>query len=639
MIDLLINEIRKDKVKILKFVADNSKLKPGIYFKVNVDEPFDLDNFNDFFVVDTASLDTSTFRCNLDVNKRKELIDYIAERDILAGLLNDDANKTIDGNSKKVLSSVYQTLCISNKFLNFPNEKLKSVDDFIELINSKGFDSLKDIGNKMEKTLRLKKLKIETKEIWDSIDFANSDARISQIELIKEYIKSNFESVIEFAKMQNVSSAGKLKIFFYSNTDKIEDSIEAYDREYNYYLSNYIFNKDTTMVIDGELKGSIPFGFNNNEAKPMIKPKRTDFSYVKYHSLSEALETKLAYDLLKLISDNRGAKLIGLDGISSDEMFECNLDEFVKTYESNKSLYFKLHYKEKFIEDYDLISETETKSNRIEAKKIDCINYLNEDRPFIKKGNYEDKSRSKFNTKELISYVMHSRTDYLNKYSEYSPYGFSLSDKGAVMLENRYGVIFEKYKYIIHDFLKSYTAKSSITDKVLNEFTKECNDIYFNTMFASDYFMLNLTEILNIKLNLLERYRKEHDLLIMLDTMKTKMLNLKEDNSNVLVIENDSEFYFLLGQIAYYVETQSKGDLDFGIFKFYTEKRTYINARNYLLQRLEVYSYKINLHNKLFKSIMEAILLYKANDDIRKHSESFYLGICCDNIFYKKNNN
>lgn len=636
MIDLLINEIKKDKAKVLKFVSDNSRLKQGIYLKINVDKPFNSNSFFNFFIVDTSTLDTSRFVCNLPFNERTSLIDYVLERDIVSGILNDDANKTIDGSNKKILSSVYQTLCISNKFLTFPNGKLKSINDFIKHINDKGFDSLIDIGSKMDKTLRLKKLKIEPKDILEMIDFANSEFRINQIELIKNYIKNNFESIVDFVKKQNVSSTDKLKIFFYSETGKIEDSIDAYNREYKYYLSNYIFNKDTTLVIDGQIKGSISYGYNNSTVKPLIKPRRTNYSHVKYHSLDEALDTKIAYDLLKLISENRGAKLIGIDNIGSDEMFNCQLDDFVKVHNSNKSLYFKLNFKDKFIEDYDLISESQSRKDRIESKKINCLNYVNKSKVFLKKGNFEDESRSIFTTKELLSYMIHSKTENFVKYSEYVPYGLSSSNSGSVMLENRYGVLFEKYKYKIHEFLKSYNTKENMSDRLLDNFTKECLDVYFNTMFTADYFLINLSEMLNIKLNLLNKYRKEHCLIHMLNEVKEKMNSLKEDLSSGVKIENDSEFYFLLGQVVYYIESLSKGDLDFGIFKFYTEKRISKHVKNYLIQRLEVYGFKINLHNKLFKSVMEAILIYEAKDDIRKHSESFYLGVCCDNIFYGK---
>lgn len=641
MIDLLINEIKKDKAEILNFIADNTKLKQGIYLKVNIDKPFNRINFKDYFIIDKKDLDKSNYKCELAGLERNNLIDYVTTRDVLSGLLNDDANKTIDGNSKKVLSSTYQTLCVSNKFTTFPNDKFDSVEDFIKIINEKGFEALENIGSKIEDTLQLNKLNVNMTDLNALIDFSKSDFRINQIKLIKKYIVENFGEIISFVESQNLSAASKTKLFFYSDTRTVEDDLEAYDREYNYYLNSYIFNKGTTVVLDGEIKGSIPYGFNNSEAKPFIKPRRTNFDYVKYHSIKDALDTKLAYDFLKIVSDNRSAKMIGIDRICDEELFDCNLDDLVKLYKSNKQMYFKLHFKDKYIEDYDLVSNRISDKIINSAKKIKCINYLNESKDFSKRGNFEKTDRSEFYIKELLSFLVFSKTESLTKYDDYSSYGLTSSEKGSIMLENKCGVLFEKYKYLIHDFLISYNCKDNLVDIIMDKFAKECIDAYFNTMFASDYFYFNLLELLNIKLNLLKKYREGHSLIIMLENMKEKLFNLKDNNLEQITIKDDSEFYFLVGQVAYYLESQSKGDIDFGILKFYTEKRTHSNIKKYLLQRLEVFGYNVSLNNKSFKAILESVLKYEAKEDINKNSESFYLGVCCDNVFYrtKKNNN
>lgn len=639
MIDLLINELKKDKTEILKFIADNTKLKQGIYLKVNVDVPFDKTSFKNYFIIDKKDLDKSNYKCELVGVDRNNLIDYVTTRDILSGLLNDDANKTIDGNSKKVLSSTYQTLCVSNKFTTFPNDKFDTVNDFIEIINSRGFEALENIGAKIVDTLQLNKLNVNMEDLHSLIAFSKSDFRVNQIKLIKKYIVENFGEIISFVESQKLSAASKTKIFFYSESELIEDNLDAYNREYNYYLNSYIFNKGTTVVLDNEIKGSIPYGFNNSDAKPLIKPRRVNFDYVKYHSISEALDTKLAYDFLKIVSDNRSAKMIGIDRVCDEQLFDCNLDDLVKLYKANKQIYFKLHFKDKYIEDYDLVSDRVSDKVINSAKKIKCIDYLNETKEFSKRGNFEKTERSEFYIKELLSFLVFSKTESLTKYDDYSSYGLVSSDKGSVMLENKCGVVFEKYKYLIHDFLTSYTCKENLVDTIMNKFTKECIDAYFNTMFASKYFYFNLSELLNVKLNLLNKFREGNSLTIMLQNMKEKLLNLKDGELEQITINNDSEFYFLLGQVAYYLESQSKGDIDFGILKFYTEKRTYSNIKKYLLQRLEVFGYKISLNNKTFKALLEVVLNYEAKEDMNKNSESFYLGVCSDNIFYRTKKN
>ena len=262
---------------------------------------------------------------------------------------------------------------------------------------------------------------------------------------------------------------------------------------------------------------------------------------------------------------------------------------------------------------------------------------MNTSKDFKKKANFDDNVKSEFNVKELLSFIIHSKTDSLNKYSNYESYGLMSSSKGSVMLENKNAILFEKYKFMLHEFLISTNSSEELTNTIIGEYTKECICAYFNTMFASEHFYLKLCELLNIKLNLLNKYRKGHPLLNTLEYSKSKLLNLK--SGETIQIENDSEFYFILGQLSYYIESQSKGEIDFGIFKFYTEKRYAEHIKNYLIQRLEIFGYKISLHNKVFKDILDLVLSYTPSTDILKHSEAFYIGICCENIFYKKNDN
>ena len=637
MIDLLINEISKDRESVTEFIIDNTSLKNGIYIKVNIDEPFDGKEFKDYFVVSGKHTNESDYQCELDLKEKDSLLKYIRERDILSGLLNDDANKTIDGAGKKILSSTYQTLFISNKFIQFSEKsKIKSAEEFCNLICEKGLNSYRTIGDKIRETLRLKKLKHEDLELEESLSFAESEERLCEIDLIEDYLKANFENILNFVNEKKISSADRTKIFFYSKSRKIDDSIDAFKRESSYYLSNYIFNKSTTELVDGELKGSISYGFNNNEAKILLRPKRMNISFVKSHSLNEALDVKFAFELLKLISDNRSARMFAFDNMTEENLFTCNLDKLVDFSEYNKSMFFKLHFKDKYIEEYDLISEKFKTSNVTGKKTINCKNHLNNNFEFLRKSDGDKERKSEFTIKQLLAFIIHSKYETLNKYSEYNSYGLMLSDKGVMTLERKNAIIFNKYKYKMHEFLSDSTPSESLINFIVDDFTKETILAYAGTMFISPYYRTKLTELINIKMNLLEKYRKEHELLMTLTSMNEKLEKLKKEEVDSIVIESDAEYYFLMGQVSYYLETQTKGDTNFGILKFYTEKRIDKRLKDYLIKRFEMYSYNINLHNKFFKGVLTAVLGYKPTVDISKKIEVFYSGVCADNMFYKK---
>lgn len=637
MIDLLINEVNKNRELVSQFIIDNTSLKNGIYIKVNIDEPFDGKSFKDYFIVSGKQTNEADYQCELELDEKDKLVKYIKERDILSGLLNDDANKTIDGSGKKILSSTYQTLFISNKFIQFSEKsKIKSAEEFCNLICEKGLNSYKTIGSKIRETLRLAKLKHEDVELEEILSIAESKERFMEIDLIEKYLKVNFENILNFVNAKKVASSDKTKIFFYSKSKTIDDSIEAFKRESSYYLSNYIFNKSTTELVDGELKGSISYGFNNNEGKILLRPKRMNISFVKSHSLKEALDVKFAFELLKLISDNRSAKMFAFDNITKESQFNCNLDELVDLSKYNQSMFFKLHYKEKYIEDYDLISEKSGVSNITAKQTIDCRNYLNSNFEFARKSDDDNEKKSEFTIKQLLAFIIHSKHEALSKYNEYMSYGLMISDKGVMILERKNAIIFNKYKYKIHEFLLDSTPSDDLIDCIIDDFTKEVILAYAGTMFVSSYYRTKLTELINIKMNLLHTYRKEHELLMTLDNMNNKLEQLKKEEIDSINIENDAEYYFLMGQASYYLESQNKRDTNFSSLKSYTEKRIDKHLKNHLIKRCEMYNHNINLSNKCFKQVLTAILGYNPAVNISKKVEAFYSGVCADNVFYKK---
>lgn len=637
MIDLLINEVNKNRELVSQFIIDNTSLKNGIYIKVNIDEPFDGKSFKDYFIVSGKQTNEADYQCELELDEKDKLVKYIKERDILSGLLNDDANKTIDGSGKKILSSTYQTLFISNKFIQFSEKsKIKSAEEFCNLICEKGLNSYKTIGSKIRETLRLAKLKHEDVELEETLSIAESKERFMEIDLIEKYLKVNFENILNFVNAKKVASSDKTKIFFYSKSKTIDDSIEAFKRESSYYLSNYIFNKSTTELVDGELKGSISYGFNNNEGKILLRPKRMNISFVKSHSLKEALDVKFAFELLKLISDNRSAKMFAFDNITKESQFNCNLDELVDLSKYNQSMFFKLHYKEKYIEDYDLISEKSGVSNITAKQTIDCRNYLNSNFEFARKSDDDNEKKSEFTIKQLLAFIIHSKHEALSKYNEYMSYGLMISDKGVMILERKNAIIFNKYKYKIHEFLLDSTPSDDLIDSIIDDFTKEVILAYAGTMFVSSYYRTKLTELINIKMNLLHTYRKEHELLMTLDNMNNKLEQLKKEEIDSINIENDAEYYLLMGQASYYLESQNKRDTNFSSLKSYTEKRIDKHLKSHLIKRCEMYNHNINLSNKCFKQVLTAILGYNPTVNISKKVEAFYSGVCADNVFYKK---
>lgn len=634
MIPLLVKQINKNKENVIKFVEDNLKIKEGIYLKVDIDTPFDENNFKDYLIVDDKNSFSSAMTFDNTVDK-KRLSEYFNKRDYMSKILNEDANKCIDVPIKRCLSTVYLTLAISLKTSPYNGDgKFKKSSDFYNHFNKSITSAYLNIGSKINETLSLDKLKKQynySNIFWNNLlNQTNSEDRKKQILLIDKYINDNIDKIFTFVSKKELISSSHIKIFFYSSSGKIDDSIENYKKEEFYYLSSSLINKGQVEIIDGELKGSIPLGFNNNPSKPFLKPKHMNFNFVELYTIEEALDIKLAFDLMKVINDKRSSKMFAFDNLDSEEQFKCDLDELINI--NNKSLMLKLHFKDKYVLEYDLRSCIPNLENTVGNKIIECINYFSNN-IFEKRKQNNNELSSIFTFRELIAFIMFTWENKINSYSDYSFYGPS-KDIGSMTLENKCKFLFSKYKYTINEILnKRFLSEEDINflKRMIDEYIKS----YVFSMSYSKDFRRGLIELLNIKMNLL---REDCEEIMFLNIMKKKIIDFINNNID-LEIESDQEFYFLLGQMAYYLESQSRGDIDFGVFKFYTNKKDVNLLKKYLIQRFERYSYRINLNNNRFKKIFNLLINYIPNQEITKFQEQFYMGICTDNIFYMKKEN
>ncbi|MBN1069490.1 hypothetical protein DVW02_16140 [Clostridium botulinum] len=639
MIPMLVHEINKDRDKINEFILDNTKIKEGIYLKIDIDKPFDTNNFTDYLIVDS----TCTFenaKNNVYISNREELIEYFKERDYRSWILNDNANKCLDIPDKKCLSTVYLTLGLKLEKIQYSNsdkKKFKSSEDAYthlnETVTSKYINMGQIIHDKFKLSEMKRKFNFVDKNLNDYIERANAEDRKEEILLVDNYIKNNLDNIFKFVKSQNLKKDHKMKIFFNSSSNKINDTIENYRLEEALYLAYSLINKSDVDYIDGQLKGSLSLGYNNNKKKPFSKPKFMNFEFVNYYTFQEAIDIKIAFDFMKVINDRNGAKAFGLNNITSKDQFTTDVDDLTKIFD--KSLIIRLNFKDKFIEEYDLRASVEGNLNPIGLEMINCINYLNPNFEFKRKPqskNSDNNATSTFKIMELIAFIMFTWTSSLNLYSNYQPYGVN----GSADLENRCRILFSKYKYVINDILdkKDLDKKNIIS---LKKIIKEYIGAYIDSMNSSKNFKYGLKDIFNYKLNILNKIEKEEcEEIMLLNIMKEKEVELLNKEPK-FIINSDEEFYYTLGQLAFYIESQSNGDCDFGVFKFYVNNKKINLLKSYLTQQMERYSHKITLKNVRFKRVYSEAMDYTPKEDIRMFREIFYMGVCADNMLWKPN--
>lgn len=652
MVDLVISEIKKDRDRVIDFIYSNVKPKEGIYIVVDIDKPFDDSNFSNYLVVDKkVDRFISAFVAENCLDK-DTLRSYIAERDFMSKLLNSDANKAIDAPNKKILSTVYMCLSFNSKTASLNGKtEIETIEGLTNHIIENGLGYYRNIRSKVDEALSLKKNEKYCKDIIDALEYSQHAKRLGEIDEIEFYIKGNLEAIVSFAQKKGLPADGVVKIFFTSLSGKIDDSKEAYTREENFYLYRCLLNSKDLQVINGKLKGTTVYGFNNNTKKTGIKPLCLNINLTKYLSMDEAMDYRIAFQFLETVSVNNGARAFGLDMTSKDLQFandvednineKINITDFTHNVEE-KGLVFKLHYKDKNIIMASTNAFVSGGKKYIANKRINLKNYLsNKELDFI-----VDKEKSKDDTVivknptvvELLARIGFCWSKNLNFYSDFGAYNTRSIPRSHNLAANM-EIIYNKYQNLMHSFLYSITPDISTTSMIINNYVDECINTYINDANNYEYAVSTLIRLLNYKLNLVDEFKVEGNGLILLniaDRIREKLEKAVDEGID-FDFENEAEYYYTLGQLAFYVEYQVQKKLDLSPFKEYTSRRTAKDMVNHLITRMDLYGYSINPSNKVFRAVASKVLLTgEITGKVRDNLTFFYGGIASDNIFLRK---
>lgn len=117
--------------------------------------------------------------------------------------------------------------------------------------------------------------------------------------------------------------------------------------------------------------------------------------------------------------------------------------------------------------------------------------------------------------------------------------------------------------------------------------------------------------------------------------MKQKIKAIEEEND--FIIEDDNEYYFFIGQIAYFIERQSKTSIERCLksIKLYEDKTNSKILKEYIINRFSIYSYGLNENYNMFTKIFSNILECEPKTNIKKNLKCFYLGVYFKNVIMK----
>lgn len=654
MLDLLIREINKDKDRVERFIIENATPKVGIYILADIDKPFRSDGTVNYLVVDKKTSRFVEAKVNGDCKDVDVFRAAIAKRDSLSKLLNAASNKAIDAPAKKILSTTYQALTINAKTAALEGKEKDGSDTLewlIEHICEAGLGYYRDIKIKICEVLDLKNNSEYCLDIVKDLEYAESEARLTELSLIEAYIRENLGAIIDFAKNLGIPTGGVIKIFFTSSSGRLDDSIEAYKREEAYYFYRSLLNADGVEVVDNELVGTTVYGFNNNAKKTGIKPLTMNINLRKYLTMEKAMDYRTAYQFLQTISENNGARAFGFNvmrdtlqfaGEDVDTISEnITIEDFTKDV-GNKGLIFRLHFKEKYIVKATTNAHVFNPTETIGKRKVPLKNYFGDKEILFNLDKESAKAEtvavSKPTVKELLARIGFCWYKNLNTFSEYGAYGIG-NESGSYNLARDMEGIYGKYSYVLDSFFKSKVSDVKLAKRELVDYVDECIRCYVDNMHGAESSMQGLRRLLNYKLSLIEEFKIEGNDLIMADLareLEEKMLKIVEGEAE-LDCDNEVEYFYALGQLAFYAEYQVQKTLVLSPFKEYTNKKTVGDLTDYLTTRLDLYGYNINPGTKAMQNLASKILL---NGDrtlrVKNNLTALYGGFLSNNVFLRK---
>ncbi|MTT31378.1 hypothetical protein GMB86_05010 [Terrilactibacillus sp. BCM23-1] len=613
--------VEEDKSIIL----DQYKLKEGIYLLLDYRQTWEqnLSNIIERFTI----IDKD------DTYVNKSLKEKFRELDYYSSVLFDDSNKMIDLPARKIHSSTplaffmkEQTFLFSKseeemtnaelKKVLFPEQLKEHIKQFYEKIDTSDekFLDLYPITARMKKDKEIQLLKRDQffsenyPQLVSAITNKERKARNCQI---KDFLITNIDHLMKWLKdiKQKHPYKNYVKIFF-------EAPLEDYQLENQLYLIPRIFTVNQFSAIDGSNIVGLPSGdITVNSKKPFLKLKTMQAEVPLRISVNEAIARKDLYKWLesqgkfkvqmypynKLFKfnddDKEGMYHLTLDADTSVVYFENvpfnpaqqKINIPIKMVEYNKE---EKEYKEL---DYNITDREE------------LYHYIN--RCFFKKqmnGNWLTKEVevNDFMTPTLQSIFLQSRQAW-----------FDLLNKGTVLT------------------LKPMVNR--MTWQIINELLMQFEGNNMKAILQSYYLRLGLLDFLNEKIGDM----KGKDVMDQLSELYN-VTNEVLDNKELFKIQSDNQFYYLVGQLTYYLASQSESaNMTHDLYNPVLLAFEKVDKMKERLEELRsLYSYRIYHSNYRFNYSFAAVMGYQPSTKVSPINKELLLaGLLSENLFFKKN--
>lgn len=565
-----------------------------------------------YIIVDICE-DEMKMREPFDINFDKKTGKILGsnERDYNKARMYDYYSKLIEMNKPIDLKKTIH----SNNYLSFSLKK-ESIRN--KKLNNEIIDNFYDI---LKEPMTKYQSKMKSREIYKKLEGDIGKVDGALLERIRSWIKDNIFKIDIGEKSKDY-----LKIFF-----RFEDenkTIELYKKESDRYLIPNIYNKnDYNEIIDDKVFGFPSDNMGLNAKKPYLDNKTRKINIPYLIDSDEALLQKKFFDYLSGYATRQQYNIyINTDKekkITRDNIKAMKNGELLEE-DDFKGIYLRIQKGTSLeIIDCDIIS-----TYKFDLKKaFDYKAYIDIDLELSQGKNVEFYSKyyNKHDIQELLNEVYFSKFLKGNYFNDAKNIKLNDDVKKRNLLMCRNSIFNWLYKGYFND-IEAVLNRSSL-ELIKNSVVNESN------VLAIHQF--------NLRWSFIEYFKGEEKMADFLNNIKANLkakINYKEGkNQNLDKIENDMEYYFAVGQTAYYLLSLSKSSNKNQslINPFLNAKNDYVVKDN-LRKLYKKYNYAISINNK-FKKLYSMVLGYKPKDKVDQ--DMLLAGFLSNNLLYEKNEN
>lgn len=495
MLDFCLNTFKKEyDEKGDALILDRYTLAPGIYILVDKDTGK---------VIESVTITKENCR-------DEEYLQKFAKLDYLSKVIN--TNKVIV--NKKIHSNNYLSFFVKAENI-IPNSK-----GSMEL-------EISDIDNHYDVLANFKG-NGKTKKMYELVTKEVNDIDVVSLNKCRDWIKNNITTLVD--KYKVTKDVNYVKVFF-------QEDISVYERESKRYITPRIFNNNKYNKFTQDGVYGVPdnnFGLNTKKPYMMLKGKLVEEPMLV--TLKEVELMKKFFDYLLCLVESQ-PKLTNVY-ISEDALMPIANEDVLTEDFDGVFMHITKALNEAEIVDFDIVERFNPK---VKINVMDVISTFEdgENKNPIKYGEITTMAE----VKDCIDSI------FFNGYLKRNIFS-SAQDIAALKIP----------RDVKRDII---SMKSALVDwfyrgdilKVKTIFPKKSMDIIIENV--SQGYTLKAAKQMNLRyaiLNYLEGVEVN---------MKRKFENLHENivdgllNTN-LILENDDEYYFFVGQVSYYLLSKSK---------------------------------------------------------------------------------